>query len=113
MSTLSNTRWPAARLLASRPEVLDGWKTGRQVEDLEEAIAYQAAIPQAKRFSIALRVADPAGETLVQPRAGVCLVKEHINLLQALEQEGQADLLPTTIDSYTRHNRYADAQAGE
>ena len=112
MSALANVRWPSTRLLASRPDVLAGWETGRQAEDLEEAIAYQATIPESKRFSTALRLADPAGETLVQPRAGVCLVKEHIDLLQALERDGQADLLPTTIDSYTRHNRYAEAQAG-
>lgn len=26
--------------------------------------------------------------------------------------EEEADLLPTTIDSYTRHNRYEEAEAG-
>ncbi|HRX43522.1 MAG TPA: methylaspartate mutase subunit E, partial [Clostridia bacterium] len=29
-----------------------------------------------------------------------------------LYEEGGADLLPTTIDSYTRHNKYAEAEAG-
>jgi methylaspartate mutase epsilon subunit len=32
--------------------------------------------------------------------------------LQYLENEGEADLLPTTIDSYTRLNRYDEAEAG-
>jgi methylaspartate mutase epsilon subunit len=46
----------------------------------------------------------------MQPRAGVCLIKDHIRLLKTLETDGEADLLPTTIDSYTRQNRYAEAQ---
>ena len=50
--------------------------------------------------------------TLVQPRAGVPLINEHITLLKHLETEGEADLLPTTIDSYTRLNRYQEAQRG-
>ena len=39
---------------------------------------------------------------LLQPRAGVALIDEHIRLLKYLETEGAADLLPTTIDAYTR-----------
>ena len=49
---------------------------------------------------------------LVQPRAGVALIDEHIGLLKYLETEGEADLLPTTIDAYTRQNRYAEAAKG-
>ena len=49
---------------------------------------------------------------LVQPRAGVALIDEQIKLLKYLETEGGADLLPTTIDAYTRQNRYADAARG-
>lgn len=112
MNDALNTRWPLERLLADRAAVLQGWPTGAEVQDLDEALSYQASIPEQKRFSAALRRADLAGETLVQPRAGVCLVKDHIDLLRALEQGGQADLLPTTIDSYTRHNRYQEAQSG-
>ena len=36
---------------------------------------------------------------------------EHIALLRHLEAAG-ADFLPTTIDSYTRHNRYPEAENG-
>ncbi|MGB9811333.1 MAG: methylaspartate mutase subunit E, partial [Dictyoglomus turgidum] len=48
----------------------------------------------------------------LQPRAGVPILKEHILLLQYLQKEGGADILPTTIDSYTRQNRYREAQLG-
>ena len=95
-----------------RPEVLGTWETGADVQDLEETFSYQRGIPEEKRFSVALARADSTGETLTQPRAGVGVVSEHIKLLKALETDGQADLLPTTIDSYTRQNRYAEARAG-
>ena len=52
------------------------------------------------------------GSTLIQPRAGVALIKEHIELLTYLQDKGEADLLPTTIDSYTRQNRYEEAEIG-
>ena len=35
-----------------------------------------------------------------------------VKLLNYLEDNGEADLLPTTIDSYTRLNRYAEAENG-
>ena len=40
------------------------------------------------------------------------MVERHIELLQHLEKYGEADLLPTTIDSYTRQNRYKEAENG-
>lgn len=92
-------------------EVLAGWPTGQAV-DFQEAVDYQKKIRPEKRFSEKLRKADRNGQTLVQPRAGVALPENHISLLHYLETDGEADLLPTTIDSYTRHNLYEDAQKG-
>ena len=77
--------------------------------DFDEAVAYQKTIPATKRFGAKLQKATEEGVTLIQPRAGVALYEEHIKLLQFLETEGEADLLPTTIDSYTRLNRYQEA----
>ena len=94
-----------------RKEILTGWHTGADV-DFQEAIDYQKSIPTQKRFSDKLSYADKHKITLTQPRAGVALPEAHIQLLQYLEENGFADLLPTTIDSYTRHNRYEDAQVG-
>lgn len=48
----------------------------------------------------------------MQPRACVALTEEHVQLLKFLEEKGEADLLPTTIDSYTRQNRYEEAENG-
>ena len=108
---LTNKRIDEAAFFRQRTEVLSQWPTGAEVH-LDEAIAYQKAIPAEKRFSHKLRNAQKAGLTLIQPRAGVPLVDKHIELLQHLETAGEADLLPTTIDSYTRLNRYQEADRG-
>ena len=94
-----------------RREVLAQWPTGKDV-NLEEAVAYHKAMPASRLFSQKLVDAKNNGKTLVQPRAGVPVIGEHIKLMQYLQDNGEADLLPTTIDSYTRQNRYAEAENG-
>ena len=94
-----------------RVKVLDQWPTGKGL-NLKEGIAYQQAIADEKRFGQKLQKAKSTRDTLIQPRAGVALPDAHIMLLRYLEDEGGADLLPTTIDSYTRLNRYKEAEAG-
>jgi len=94
-----------------RDQVLRTWPTGRDV-DLEEGLRYHQSIPAAKNFAVAMSDARTHRRTLLQPRAGVALIDEHIQLLRYLENEGGADLLPTTIDAYTRQNRYEEAAKG-
>ena len=94
-----------------RAEVLTQWPTGKDV-DFDEAVAYQKSIPEQRKFADKLLKAKAAGRTLIQPRAGVPVVEEHIKLMQYLEEYGHVDLLPTTIDSYTRQNRYEEGEVG-
>lgn len=108
---LKNKKIDESVFYSTRKDVLNQWNTGKNV-NIEEAVKYHKNIPSAKVFSNKLIEADNKNVTLVQPRAGVALVNNHIELLQYLETEGEADLLPTTIDSYTRQNRYQDAQHG-
>ena len=108
---LQNKRIPEAEFARQRQEVLAQWPTGKDV-NLEEAVAYQKAIPQERRFGDKLIKAKNEGRTLIQPRAGVPVVEEHIKLMKFLEEKGEADLLPSTIDSYTRQNRYVEAENG-
>lgn len=96
---------------SERDEVLKGWPTGQEV-DLAEAIEYQQSIPAEKVMVNKLQEAKKTRNTLLQPRAGVALPEEHIELLSFLRNEGEADLLPTTIDSYTRQNQYKEAEKG-
>ena len=108
---IQNKRIPDSEFYALRNEVLTQWPTGKDV-NLEEAVAYHKAMPENRIFSLKLLKAKQEKRTLVQPRAGVPVMERHIELLQHLQDHGEADLLPTTIDSYTRQNRYQEAENG-
>ena len=108
---IRNKRLTDEEFYKQRQEVLAQWHTGKDV-DLEEAVAYHKAMPECRDFSKKLLDAKRENRTLVQPRAGVPVIEEHIKLLQYLEQFGEADLLPSTIDSYTRQNRHEEAENG-
>ena len=108
---IQNKRISNDEFFKQRQEVLTQWPTGKDV-DLEEAVAYHKSMPDSRKFGKKLLDAKRDGRTLVQPRAGVPVVEEHIKLMQYLEQYGEADLLPSTIDSYTRQNRYEEAENG-
>jgi len=109
--TLKNEKLSNDLFHSIRKDVLTHWETGKDV-NFDEAVTYQKSISNKKRFSTKLDEADAQNRTLTQPRAGVALPDQLVELLHHLEDEGEADLLPTTIDSYTRHNRYQEAQVG-
>ncbi len=107
---LNNRRWDEKFWLRMREEVLNTWHTGKDL-DLKLGIEYQKSLPLEKQFDYVLKKGEKEGKILLQPRAGVPILKEHIELLKYL-QDNEADLLPTTIDSYTRQNKYKEAQFG-
>lgn len=108
---IQNKKIPEGEFARQRQEVLTQWPTGKDV-NLEEAIAYHKAMPQSRCFALKLSEAKKKRTTLVQPRAGVPVIEEHIKLLRYLQDNGEADLLPSTIDSYTRQNRHEEAENG-
>lgn len=108
---VSNKKISDEAFFAEREEILKTWPTGKNV-DFDEAVEYQKSIAAEKRFGAKLQKAHEEGVTLIQPRAGVALYTQHIKLLQYLEDMGGADLLPSTVDSYTRLNRYDEAEVG-
>ena len=110
---LRNKKWTEEEFLKVRKQVLASWKTGSDPElDLDKAIAYLKKVPDSKNFAKKMANAKKQGvRTLVQPRAGVPVLEKHIELLKYLEECG-ADFLPTTIDSYTRQNKYQEAEKG-
>ena len=105
---LRDERIPAEQLRRTDESIRENWPTGDAV-DFEDAIAFHESLPASKRFADVLEDAD---RPLLQPRAGVARLDEQIELLEHLQDEGGADLLPTTIDSYTRDNQYEKAQTG-
>ena len=111
MTELRNVKLSDEDFFKEREEVLAQWPTGKDV-DLQEAVDYLKKVPDHKNFAKKLRWAKENGITLAQPRAGVALINEHIELLTYLQDKGGADLLPSTIDSYTRQNRYEECERG-
>lgn len=109
---VKNKKISEKEFLKEREHVLATWKTGSDPElNLSKAVEYLKKIPADLNFAKKLEKAKAEGKLLVQPRAGVPVLEEHIKLLQYLEQSG-ADFLPSTIDSYTRQNRYLEAEHG-
>lgn len=109
---LKNKKWTEEEFLTEREQVLKGWPTGSSpLLQLETAMETLRNVPRHKNFALKLADAKKQGRTLVQPRAGVPVLEDHIELMKHLEAAG-ADFLPTTIDSYTRQNRYPEAENG-
>ena len=110
---LENKKLDLDYFMAKRAKILTSWPTGTDdALQLERAIETLKAVPKHKNFAAVLDEAKAKGITLTQPRAGVALVEDHIDLLTYLQNVGGADLLPSTIDAYTRHNRYDQAEDG-
>jgi methylaspartate mutase epsilon subunit len=101
-------RIPDGELLERDRSVRASYPTGEAAE-FEAAIEYHEGLPESADFARALESAD---RPLLQPRAGVPRLDDQVPLLEHLHTEGGADLLPTTIDSYTRTNDYEEAAAG-
>jgi methylaspartate mutase epsilon subunit len=109
---VKNKKLTMEEFLAERTQVLASWKTGSDpLLDFSVSILFLKQLPEHKNFAIKLEAAKLQGRTMVQPRAGVPVLAEHIKLLRYLEQSG-ADFVPSTIDSYTRQNRYLEAEKG-
>ncbi|GAA0127389.1 methylaspartate mutase subunit E [Clostridium sp. ATCC 25772] len=109
---LKNKKWTEEEFFKVREEVLAQWPTGKDVANIQDGIEYNKTIPDHKNFAKKLVKAKQEGITLAQPRAGVALIDKHVELLSFLQNEGGADLLPSTIDSYTRQNRYEECEVG-
>lgn len=106
---LSNDILDDTSFQEQRDLVLKTWPTGRDAS-FEDGLKVQSELPNAKRFSDVLAKANRDNKTLLQPRAGVALIREQTKLLNDLSP--YCDVLPTTVDAYTRHNRYDEAQEG-
>ena len=92
-----------------RKEVLAMWPTGKDV-DLKEAVEYHKSFPPEKNVVRKLRRAKETGEIFAVTGMGKSTVEEHIELIQHVEKEGDADVLAISPDSLTRYNRYEEVQ---
>jgi methylaspartate mutase epsilon subunit len=108
---LSQARIPDDVFARMRRENLARWPTGVEV-DFEAAVARHKALPLHKRLGWVMREAGKQGRCLTQPRGGFGTFALQKELMQALDREGLADIVPTTTDSYTRNEQFHLAQKG-
>ena len=87
------------------------WPTGGEF-DLDEAAAYQRALPEHKQLGAVMRKAAAERRCLTQPRGGFGTVEMQLELMRVLDKDGLADVVPTTTDSYTRNEQWHNAQKG-
>ncbi|MBN2038571.1 MAG: methylaspartate mutase subunit E [Spirochaetes bacterium] len=106
-----NRKLTEEEFFKERKEVLSGWPTGQDV-DLDEAIAYHKSLPPGKVWAKKMQYAKEHGEIYAITGMGVATIEGQIELLQCIEREGQADLLGTSVDSYSRQSDYEAAEKG-
>lgn len=95
-----------------RRKNLQRWPTGAEV-DLEDSLTFHRALADHKRLSHVMREAVRQNRTLVQPRGGFGTFEQHKALMQTIDKDGLADIVPTTTDSYTRNEQFELAEKGK
>ena len=108
---LTAEQMPADDFARLRVENLARWPTGDEV-DLDEAVAFHKSLPKHKQLGWVMRSAVEEGRCLTQPRGGFGTLELQLELMRALDQDGMADIVPTTTDSYTRNEQWARAESG-
>ena len=107
----SAERLPEDAFAVMREKNLARWPTGAEI-DIDEAAAYHRAMPKHKQLGWVMRQADAEGRCLTQPRGGFGTLELQKELMTCLDQEGLADIVPTTTDSYTRNEQWENAARG-
>jgi methylaspartate mutase epsilon subunit len=111
LRTLTEARIPEDVFAAMRKENLARWPTGGEV-DFAAAVERHRGLPRHKQLAWVMRRADAERRCLTQPRGGCGTFALQKELMQALDREGLADVVPTTTDSYTRNEQWLLAQKG-
>jgi len=104
-------RIPDALFARMRKANLARWPTGAEV-DFGAAVERHQSLPAHKQLARVLREADAEGRCLTQPRGGFGTFELQRELMQILDRDGHADIVPTTTDSYTRNEQWQLAQKG-
>jgi methylaspartate mutase epsilon subunit len=102
---------PEDLFLRMRKENLARWPTGADV-DLDAAVERQLSHPNHKRLDWVMRRAVEERQCLTQPRGGFGTFAMQKHLMETLDKDGLTDIVPTTTDSYTRNERFGQAQEG-
>ncbi len=108
---MQNKKLTEEEFFKERIEVLAGWPTGKDI-DLDEAIEFHKSLPENKVWAKKMKYAREHGEIYAITGMGKATIEEQIELLAHVEKEGQADLLGTSVDSFSRQQNYEAAEKG-
>lgn len=108
---MKNKKLTEDEFFRERQEVLAQWPTGKEV-DLDEAIAFHKGLPPNKVYAHKFSYAKEHGEMYAITGMGKATIEEQIELLTYVEKEGLADLLGTSVDSFSRQGDFEEAERG-
>jgi methylaspartate mutase epsilon subunit len=111
MEKISVARWDEAKFNKVFRETCAQYPTGAQI-DLNEVVSYHKSIPVHKNIPEMFQKARAEGRCLLTPRGGVASLPEMKRLLQYLQNEGGADILPINPDTYSRREQFEQAASG-
>ncbi|MEO0278782.1 MAG: methylaspartate mutase subunit E, partial [candidate division WOR-3 bacterium] len=79
---------------------------------LNEAIEFHRSLPPHKVMVKKLRIAKETGDIYATTGMGKATIEEQLDLLTYVEKEGLADILGTSVDSFSRQKNFRKAQEG-
>jgi methylaspartate mutase epsilon subunit len=94
-----------------RQEVLSQWPTGREV-NLEEAIEFHKSLPPGKVMSKKLEKARKEGESYAITGMGKATLEQQLEVWLHVQETGGADLLATSVDSFSRVLNFSASEKG-
>jgi methylaspartate mutase epsilon subunit len=104
--SVSDDRLDLELFHTARRQVLDQWPTAVHATDLEDNAAFLSSVPSFHRCQS--KVLAGQAPILIQPRSGVPLLEEQIELFKLFKHSG-VPVLSYQVDSLTRNNNYAGA----
>jgi methylaspartate mutase epsilon subunit len=108
---IRNKQLSAEEFKRERQEVLAQWPTGREV-DMEEAIEYHKSMPPGRNTVKKLQEAKRKGDIYTITGMGKATIQEQVELWQYVQDAGQAELLGTSVDSFSRVLDFKAAEKG-
>lgn len=106
-----NKKLTEEEFFRERKEVLADYTTGKEV-DLDEAIEYQKSLPPNKIYAKKLEEAKKKGTIYPFSGMGHTTIKQETELLKYTQDNGPADLLAVSVDTFSRIHDYKAVQRG-
>jgi methylaspartate mutase epsilon subunit len=108
---IQNNKLSEDEFFRKRQSVLSQWPTGQEV-DLDEAIEFHKSLPDGMIMSKKLAKARREGESYAITGMGKATLAQQLEIWQYVQDAGEADLLATSVDSFSRVLNFSAAEKG-